>query len=536
MDYSVETEVTAVTVFPDRARVSCSGKTELATGNHTIVMGDLPLMLEPDSVRAQGAGTAHVRLRSVDVNRRAYAVAPSGRVQELEAALEEQQDALQAITDTRMGAEAMLTHLDNMRGETDQYARGLAKGQTTVEEQARLLAYIQEQDQVFRGQIRELNAQARDIEREIEKLVAELNQLRSARPRQRYEIRLDIEVLKAGEFEPEISYVVGKAGWQPLYDMRFWQPENGKTADAAIKVTYLAQITQNTGQPWNGVRLTVSTARPALNQRLPELVPWFVDEYHAPQPRRYARNAMAKAAGGPEMAVMAEAPMPAAAAMDEMTAAEVVVAEVRGEATAVTFEVGGDVDIPGDGTPQKTVIGQFDLDPEIDYFCAPRHTDAVFRRAKVTNTGPGPLLIGRVNLFAGDEFIGSNSLDYTPVGGELELMLGVEERIEVERKLVRREVDKRLLRDIRQIDYDYEIELRNRMMVPASVEVEDQYPVSRHEQIKVKLDSTSPSPVEQTEMHIIKWRLAVPPEKEQVIRFGYTIEHPRDMKVAGLAD
>ncbi len=73
-----------------------------------------------------------------------------------------------------------------------------------------------------------------------------------------------------------------------------------------------------------------------------------------------------------------------------------------------------------------------------------------------------------MNLFAGDEFIGSNALDYTPVNGELELLLGVEERIEVERKLVRRDVDKRLLRDVRQIAFGYEITLRNGLKTAAA--------------------------------------------------------------------
>ncbi len=90
-------------------------------------------------------------------------------------------------------------------------------------------------------------------------------------------------------------------------------------------------------------------------------------------------------------APMAMADAMLAEPMPERYAAEVVVADVQGEPAAVTFAIGGEVDIPSDGTPHKTVIGQFDLTPEVDYFCAPRHTDAVFRRATVTNTAPGPL-------------------------------------------------------------------------------------------------------------------------------------------------
>ena len=534
MEYPVEPTVTVVTVYPDRARVVCSGTCKLDVGTHVIVVGDLPLALDPDSVRAQGAGEANVVLRSVDVTMRNFIAAPSGRVQELEKALEGRNDALQAITDARAGAEALLAHLDGMRSETEQYARGLAKGQTSPEEQVRLLEFIQEQDQEARSQMRDLDQQAREIHREIKKLSAELDQIRSARPRQRYEVRLDVEVLKAGTFVPEVSYVVGQAGWQPLYDMRFWQPEDSKLTEATLRVTYLAQISQNTGQSWDSVQLSVSTARPALNQRMPELQPWFVDEYHPPQPRLYAKSAMRGA--GPEMAALAASDAPSAAPMDYLMEAQVAVAEVGGESAAVTFAVGGDVSVPGDGTPQKTVIGQFDLTPDIDYFSAPRHTDSVFRRATVVNTGPGPLLGGRVNLFAGDEYIGSNFLDYTPVNGELELMLGVEERIEVERELVRRDVDKRLLRDIRKIELSYEIRLHNGMKGPAQIVVQDQIPNSRHEQIKIKLDSASPTPESQSDLNILEWKQTILPESEKKIQYTYSIEHPRNMNVSGLSD
>lgn len=529
MNYSLTATVTDVTVYPDRARVTCVGSAQVETGAHVVVIGDLPLALEPESVRAQGSGTAQVQVRSVDVTQRMYEVAPSGRVQELEAALEEKSRALQAVNDRESGAEALLLHLDGLRAETKQFARGLARRESSVEDQATLLAFMLEQDQQAREQIRQTQAEAAQIQREIDKLTAEYDQVRSARPRRRYEVRLDVEVLKAGTFEPQISYVVGQAGWQPLYDMRFTPEEDGKTA-AAIRVTYLAEVSQNTGQPWEGVRLAVSTARPALSQRLPELQPWFIDEYRPPQPRAFAQAALKSVSSA--AAMMDEA----APAPEARYAAEVMVAEARSDGPVVTFDVGGRVDIPGDGTPQKTVIAQFDLDPAIDYFCAPRHTDAVFRRATVSNAGPGPLLAGRVNLFAGEEFIGTNRIDYTPVNGELELMLGVEERIEVERELARRDVDKRLLRDIRQIGYGYEITLRNGLPSAAEVVVEDQYPNARHEQIKVKLEQATPAPVSQSDLHILTWRLNIAPASTAKIQYHYSVEHPRDMQVAGLAD
>lgn len=533
MEIPVEPAVTSVVVYPDRARVTVTGRAELTEGMHQIVVGELPLAMETDSVRAAGAGTARVRLRSVDVQRRHYAAAPAANVTALEEQVNKLQMNLQALVDRQAVKQASIDHLDGLREATTEYARGLARGRSTIENQAGLMRFFEDEDARLRADLRALDEEQRALKDELTKLQAELDQLRSARPRQRYEARLEVEALSAGSFDVELAYVVGRAGWRPLYDMRL--REDGASG-AVVAVSSLAEITQNTGQDWAGVQLSVSTARPALNQRVPELKPWYVD-VPRPTPRAYASQPMAKAARMDTLEMAAEDAMPMMASMaPPPVAAEVEVAEVQESGTAVTFRVSGDVNIPGDGTPKKTALGQYDLTPEMDFLSVPRHTDAVYRRAKLTNATGAPLLAGPISLYVGDEFIGQNRLEYTPTGGEVELVLGVEERITVKRELVRRDVDKRLLRDQRQIGYGYEIKLENLLPSKARVTVQDQYPVSRHDQIKVRLERAIPEPVEQSELHILKWQVELAPGEKKTIQYDYQVEHPRALAVAGLVD
>lgn len=533
MEILVETNITSVTVYPDRARVTCRGRCELTEGRHQILVGELPLALEPESVRAGGAGTARVRLRGVDIHRRHYAQTPAANVTALEEQIESLQDELQALDDRQAVKQASIDHLDGLREATSEFAWGLARGRTTAENQAALMRFFEDEDARLRTELRALDGEQRERKEQLTKLQAELDDLRSARPRQRYEARLEVEVLSAGTFEPEVSYVVGRVGWRPLYDIRLNEPGGA----ARLSLTSLAEITQNTGQDWTGVSLAVSTARPALNQRVPEVKPWYIDVPPRPQPRPLIRAAMAKgvvaeSADVYEEAPMAMAMMSPAAVMD----AELEVAEAQESATAVSFAVTGNVDIPGDGTPHKTAIGRYELEPQLDFLSVPRHTDAVYRRAKLSNTTGAPLLPGSVSLYVGDDYIGQNRLDYTPNGAEVELILGVEERVSVKRELTRREVDKRLLRDVRQLVYGYEIRLENLQPAPARVTVQDQYPVSRHEQIKVRLDRIEPEPVEQTDLNILKWQLELAPGEKRTIRYEYQIEHPRGLHVVGLVE
>jgi uncharacterized protein (TIGR02231 family) len=509
----------------------------METGLHRLLIGELPLVLEPDSVRVAGRGTAVIRILSVDVQQQHYVDTPSEKVRDLQEQIEALQDELRVLADKQAGLAEQAKYLNGLRAATTEFAKGLSRGRTTIEDQTRLLQFLQVQDEELRTAVRQSDIEKREIDKHLNKLQRELKQLLSARPRQRYQAQVEVEVESAGSFRPELSYVVRNAGWRPLYDVRLVEADEGYS----LNVTYLAQITQNTGQEWQGVKLTVSTARPALNQRLPELRPWFLDVYRPPIPQQVRRSVASMAAPASAakmtMADIEETAMVGAGAPEPVLMdAEVQVAEVQSGGTAVSFNIPGQTDIPSDGSPHKTTINQFRLDPKLDYLAVPKHTDAVFRRVTVSNTSPSPLLDGPVNLFVGDEFIGKNQIEYTPTNGEIELLLGVEEGITIERTLEKRDVDKRLLRDNRQLRYGYKIELKNLLATEAKVEVHDQIPVARHEQIKVKLERANPEPTEQSELHLLEWHLTLAAGAEKTVTFDFLVEHPRSLQVTGLQD
>ena len=532
MDISVEILIKDVTVYPDRARVSGLGSCDLAVGRHRLVVPGLPLTMDTDSIRVRGSGTAKVRLLGVEVSRQFFEESPADAVRALEGQVEEVQDSLRVLEDQKAGWQAHGTYLDGIRQATAEFAKGLSRGKTTVAEQQQVIGFLQEQDEAMRTAVRELEQTQRGLMRRLQKLQQELKQIRVTKPPQQYRANIEVEVLSDGRFQPEVSYVVHQAGWQPLYDIRLLQ-ENGRYA---LEISYLAQITQRSGQAWSQVTLAVSTARPALNQKLPQIDPWFIREYQPPTPRQPVRSARpVPMAAKMEMVVAADA-APEPEAVEESFAAEMVTANVQTEGTAVTFIAPGQTDVPNDGSPHKTTLQQIRLEPKLDYLTIPKYSDAVFRRATVVYDQAGPLLAGFASLFVAEEFIGRTQIKFTAQGDELELLLGVEDGITVERKLARRDVDKKLLRDQRQLRYGYTIELKNLLKTVAQIVVKDHIPVSRHEQIKVKLEEVLPQPAEQTELNLLEWQLKLDSSAEQMVRYEYTVEHPRNLQVAGLLD
>jgi uncharacterized protein (TIGR02231 family) len=376
--------------------------------------------------------------------------------------------------------------------------------------------------------LREIDPQRTELARQLAKLNNDLNARRSAQPRERYSAFVEVEVTQAGELALELTYVVTNARWTALYDLRFDE------AAASLQVGYLGQVTQNTGEDWPDTPLTLSTARPALAAIKPELKPWYIQEVPT--------SPMMRSRGGPMLAA-APAPAPQLGAMfgaGAMPEAEPPWQELAAPAAgvesgaSVTFKLAQTASVPSDNSAHKVNIAVISLPPKLDYLSVPKLAEAVYRRATIVNQSAYLLLPGQANLFVDGDFVGTLSIERVAPNEEFDLALGVDDRVAVTRELKAREVDKKLIGDRRRLRVAYEIEVRNLRDTAIDLDLRDQLPVGRHEQIKVKLETADPKPSELTELNELIWKLSLAANAKQVVHFDFTIEHPAAMQVTGL--
>jgi uncharacterized protein (TIGR02231 family) len=528
---AVETQPVEVTVFPDRARVSRRGYTTLSTGLQRLEVGNLPLALLPDSVRAAGKGTAQAKLLGVTTRLENFADTPAQSVRDLEQQIQAHEDA-EADLAARAGVvEREQKHLDDLAAQSESYARGLAFRNRTPADQAAIFDFISGRSRALQTELLGLARERRENAKELNRLKRELAAQQSARPRQRYSAVVELEVSQAGEFTLDVTYVVNGASWHPLYDLRL--------IEQTVDLTYLAEVSQNTGEAWPDVGLTLSTARPSLSLAIPELDPWYV------RPRPVMVPLMRKAAGPMAFAAQAvpapqAAPAPAArvaAAAEPLPEAELAVddAAVSEAGASLTYKLAGQADVPGNGEPRKVTVASLKLKPDFTYISAPKVEPVCYRRAELKNDTAYSLLPGRLQLFDSDEYLGATEVEFVAPGQSFELALGADERLRVEREMVAREVDKAfVIGDRRRIRYAFEIEVQNLRDSRQTLVVRDQIPVSRDEQIKVKLDTADPKPAEVSELNVLEWKLALDPGAKRKLRFDFTVEHPRSMDVIGL--
>ena len=389
-----------------------------------------------------------------------------------------------------------------------------------------MLAFVQEQLNTAQATLRDIGLKRRELARQLEKLNNDLNARRSSRPRERYTATVEIDVKQAGELTIDLTYLVNSAGWGALYDLRLAEGDSPQ-----VQLAYLGQVTQLSGEDWQDVALTLSTARPALATIKPKLQPWTISAYVPPP------QAMPRAR---RMDVMQAVAAPAAPTIELAAGAapeadmEAPAAQVSSAGASVTFRLAQSASIPSDGTPHKVNVAALEWSPQLDFISVPKLAEAAYRRAKIVNRSEYLLLPGQINLFVGGDYIGAAAIDRVAPNEEFELALGVDDRVVVKRELKAREVDKKLLADRRRIRAGYEIDLQNLHERPIDLEVHDQFPVAQHEQIKVRLESSDPKPDDQSEWNELEWHVALEPNEKRTLRFDFSIEYPTSMQVTGL--
>jgi uncharacterized protein (TIGR02231 family) len=528
----MEAPITGVTVFTDGARVQRTGAADLEPGRQTVVISGLPAALDQASVRVTARGT-DLALLNVET-RNGYTANPlREETARLRAEVERCRDAVQALDDEDTAERARLDFLGHLSGAAaTALARAVSFGRAGHDELTGMAGHLSADTAEALGRRRDIAARRRAAQRELDAAEQRLKgtEKRAGRSVAYTEVAATLEAGTAARAEIEVSYHVGGASWRPLYDL---------TLDGErLAVSYLAEVTQQTGEDWPAVELVLSTTRRGLHQVLPELDPWYIRRDQPVFRGRAAgvrATAMAASAGGPLPPPQAPAPEGMAGAEDAVMLGATPVDTGPGEAWAgVAYQVQRPLAVPADGGPQKTSIARFDLDARLDHLTVPVLAPEAYLRATAVNTSSLLLLPGPARVFHGTQFTGETTLETVAAGEEIELQLGVDDQVRVERQLRRRSTGKAVIGGTRTIDIGYEITVENHRRGPARVTVKDRIPVSADGDIKVRLREASPSPAEQTDLGELTWELRLDDGKAAEVRYRFTVEHPAQVTVTGL--
>ncbi len=532
--YESESRVTDVTVYTDRALVKRIAQLDLRPGETTLVLKDLPANLWDNSLQVSGTGPAGTSVVDVQSRNVFLEVEPSPIIRKLE-------DKLTALRLEILVLEDEMTALNIDRAVLGQ----ISKAATTLpnerdaprpsfDDWRELLKFNAEESRRIQKAHRQQGQQAEAILANITATERQLQEARGRQPGRRSvkEVTVRLAAAEAGAGSVTVSYTVPGANWTPVYQARL------DSTTRRVVLDYQAHVINRTGDTWDNVALTLSTAQPSAGGSAPEPFAWIVQGEQRRE-REYMMKSrvtdMAMASPPPEMRTQAKieaAPMAYAQAT------------VETGLTAATFTIATPATIPADGTVTKVAVTTLDLTTGLRYATTPKLQDAAFLTTKIENNTDYPLLSGPLAAFVDGAFIANSHLETTMAGEEFELALGVDEAVAIERTLVNRFVEKiGFGNKSTRVTYEIAIKITNHKTIPVSIELAEPLPVSRHEKIIVKLaepdDSDIGGPDDNSaftrdDEGILTWKGSLAPGAVRDMTLKFSIEHPNDLNVQGV--
>jgi uncharacterized protein (TIGR02231 family) len=140
------------------------------------------------------------------------------------------------------------------------------------------------------------------------------------------------------------------------------------------------------------------------------------------------------------------------------------------------------------------------------------------------------LLAGPAYIYFEGTYVGESLLDLAGVGDTLDISLGRDKGVTVQRTKRKDFSQRQVVGGKRVESVGWEIAVRNNKAQPIDLVITDQYPVPVRSEIEVKLDDNGGAQVN-TEKGFLTWKVKVDPRTNQKWTFGYSVKVPKERMV-----
>jgi len=512
----VDSKIDNVTVFLNGAQVSRKATVQVPKGTTDLVFHDVSTVVNPQSIQV----TTDFDITVLAVNHQINYIEEQSKREEI-TKLDTQLKTLKEKVNYQMAMLQVFQQEENM------LIKNQAIGGSNVLLKAADLKEAMDFQRARMTEVKnkqlEINQLISNINKDINKIQQQLNELNAQNTRASGEIVVTVMAKEAGVAKMGISYVVNNAGWYPSYDLRVTD------ISKPMYLKYKANVYQNSGEEWKDVKLTLSSGDPKESGTKPTLEPWYlnsilssirftppviapddqVKEYMKSSDQDIAEVRKSKAVSRP-------APMP-----------RVMLTEGQ---TAFQFEIEQAYNIPSDGKQHTVDVQENTINAQYEYFCIPKKDKDVFLTARITNWEELNLLNGDANLYFEGTYLGKAFLDTRNTKDTLEVSLGRDKNILVNRTKLKEFSRNQILGSSKTDERSWEITIRNKKQQPVNITIQDQFPTSTNKDIVVDKGNYKEGSLDET-TNIITWRLKIDPAKEKKIGFNYSVKSPKSASI-----
>jgi len=545
--------ISKVTVYRGQALVTRTVGVDLPPGASELVVKDLPAMIVPESIYAQTLDDTKV----LSVRYREKAVSQDTRqeVKELDAQIEDVQQKIKHAESEHKHLDMQWQMFEKLKDFTlAAVSSDLSRGLLAFEPVASLTGLIEAKGLEYFKQRTELEDKIDGLKKDKDLLDRKRNELVAGRSRTEREAVLFINKAGGKKVAIELSYLVGGANWQQQYNLRA-NPEKSN-----VLIEYNAVVNQTSGEDWDGVALSLSTAEPTMIAAAPILEPMFValsnpaqtqqsepPAFMADQARQYQQsrreNIKKGIAANTELNWLAinNQAFFLNAGRKELQEFQQQMAEIsRTEGISVTYDLPGRLTLPSRSDQQLVSIASINARADFRLIATPLLTDYVYLQADLLNNSETVLLPGQAGMFRDGQFVGRSQLPQVTIGESFTAGFGIDSQVHVTREL---EDKKNRIQGGNRIDtYDYRIALSNYKNTPVELQLLDRLPQAEDASIKIELVKAEPELSNDGEYlrtakkkGILRWDMKLSPntiEKDAtVVKYSFTMEYDKNMQI-----
>jgi uncharacterized protein (TIGR02231 family) len=519
-EVSVSSEIKKVTVFLNGAYETREANVNLSAGSNLIKLTDITANLDVNSIQISG----NKNFTIVSVNHQYNYLAEPKKSKRFK----EVKDSLDDVTlklNIRRSMRMVYTEEKNLLL-ANKSMGGAQKG-VVVEDVMEMAEYFRKHLKDIELKLIDIQLEEQELAKEQQKLQNQLNQLSGQTHRNTSEIAVNITSKTTTSAKLQITYHVYNAGWIPFYDIR------SNSLGAAVELNYKAHVRQNTGYDWNNVDITLSTGNPSINNNKPTVHPWILQYYQ----QTHYRNTQGKNLESFEVKQdrkKSDAPATYDAEVYTESTTLADFSQVVEAGVNTEFKISVPYSVAADGSASTIEIQNHQLQSGYKYYAAPKYSNNAFLLADITGWDNLSLLPGESSIFFEGTYVGKSFIDPNTTEDTLQLSLGVDKAIVVERKKLNEQCKKVTMSSSRKTTTAFEISVRNTKNKEIEMVVEDQIPISRLKEIEVSLDSKTGNPEYNAETGILKWRMKVAPGETVKVQFTYSVKHPKDKVISNL--
>ena len=517
---NMQSKIKEVVIFTSKAQITREASTSLGKGNTELIFSGLSARIDPNSIQVTGKGALTILGTRHERNYLTNLEEPTN---------------VKILKDSLMYYKSEIIELETLKRIYKKEESLLISNQViTGKDRGITVGELKDMADFYSSRLLQLARKTRVADVEIKTYLErqqiiqrQLSEWNAYYKKNTSSIIVEVSAVGTTKVNLQIDYVVYNASWYPIYDLR------SSGTGQPIALNYKANIVQSTGVNWEDVKLKLSTANPNLSNVKPIIYPWYLD-FERPVLYNSTPNIRSqKFEKGAAAQFKSE---------DEMEDVEEVLVDVESVADytqtiETTLNTQFDISIPytvNSGRKATTVdIKKESIAASYTYAVAPKLDQSAFLIARIANWDQYELLAGQANLFFEGTYVGKTYINPSNVGDTLELSLGRDKHIVVERKSVKDFTSKRLIGSNKKESYAFEINIRNTKKSPINIIIEDQMPISSNSDIEITQISLDEATWDKNTGKL-RWELKLSSNEKKKISYSFEVKYPKNKKITGL--